>query len=161
MFSIRKATMDDVAVISEIEMICFPKAEAATRKSFEERMHIFLACFLVLERDGKVVGAINGMVVNENKITDILFEDASLHCPDGKWQSVFGLIVLPEYQRQGGAGMLLEALEKLARDDGRAGCILTCKERLISYYEKYGYHNIGVSKSVHGGAVWYDMVLEF
>ena len=27
--------------------------------------------------------------------------------------------------------------------------------------EKFGYKNLGVSKSVHGGAVWYDMILDF
>ncbi len=44
---------------------------------------------------------------------------------------------------------------------GRKGLILTCKDRLIHYYEKFGYVNLGVSESVHGGAVWYDMLLEF
>lgn len=43
----------------------------------------------------------------------------------------------------------------------RKGLILTCKARLIHYYESFGYRNLGVSKSVHGGAVWYDMLLEF
>ena len=37
----------------------------------------------------------------------------------------------------------------------------TCKEHLIPYYEKFGYRNCGVSESVHGGAVWYDMRLTF
>ena len=36
-----------------------------------------------------------------------------------------------------------------------------CKDRLIHYYAKFGYKNMGISKSVHGGAVWYDMILEF
>ena len=27
--------------------------------------------------------------------------------------------------------------------------------------KKFGYKNKGISKSVHGGAVWYDMILEF
>ena len=27
--------------------------------------------------------------------------------------------------------------------------------------KKFGYKNMGVSESVHGGAVWYDMILEF
>ena len=44
---------------------------------------------------------------------------------------------------------------------GRKGCILTYKENMISYYEKFGYQNQGVSQSEHGGAVWYDMLLEF
>ena len=48
-----------------------------------------------------------------------------------------------------------------ARQKGRAGLILTCKDRLIGFYEQFGYRNLGVSQSVHGGAVWYDMILEF
>ena len=44
---------------------------------------------------------------------------------------------------------------------GRKGLILTCKDRLIHYYAKFGYKNMGVSESVHGGAVWYDMILKF
>ena len=35
---------------------------------------------------------------------------------------------------------------------GRKGLILTCKDRLIHYYAKFGYKNMGVSESVHGGA---------
>lgn len=35
------------------------------------------------------------------------------------------------------------------------------RERLIPYYEKFGYQNQGVSDSAHGGAVWYDMRLTF
>ena len=46
-----------------------------------------------------------------------------------------------------------------AKNKGRKGLILTCKDRLIHYYAKFGYKNMGVS--VHGGAVWYDMILEF
>lgn len=48
-----------------------------------------------------------------------------------------------------------------ARKKGRAGMILTCKDKLIHYYEKFGYVNQGLSESVHGNAVWYDMLLEF
>ena len=55
----------------------------------------------------------------------------------------------------------MEAMIETAGKQGRKGLILTCKDRLIGYYEKFGYVNMGVSKSVHGGAVWYDMVLEF
>ena len=55
----------------------------------------------------------------------------------------------------------MEAMIKRAKEQGRKGLILTCKDRLIHYYEKFGYVNMGVSRSVHGGAVWYDMILEF
>ena len=90
-----------------------------------------------------------------------MFEDASLHRPMGIYQSVFGLDVVPEWQRRGIAGELMEHLIEDARRKGRKGLILTCKERLIGFYERFGYRNLGVSASVHGGAVWFDMILEF
>ena len=31
----------------------------------------------------------------------------------------------------------------------------------MGFYEQFGYKSLGVSASVHGGAVWYDMILEF
>ena len=49
---------------------------------------------------------------------------------------------------------------RAAGEKGRKGLILTCKERLLGFYERFGYRNLGVSASVHGGAVWYDMILE-
>ena len=39
--------------------------------------------------------------------------------------------------------------------------MLTCKERLLSFYRQFGYRNEGVSGSEHGGAVWYEMRLTF
>ena len=44
-----------------------------------------------------------------------------------------------------------------ARQAGKRRVVLTCKEKLIHYYERFGFSNCGVSQSVHGGAVWYDM----
>ena len=90
-----------------------------------------------------------------------MFEQAELHKEDGKWQSVFGLDVLPEHRRKGYAGQLMRALIEHSREDGRCGCILTCKGHLLPYYTRFGFRNLGVSLSQHGGAVWYDMILEF
>ena len=40
------------------------------------------------------------------------------------------------------------------------GVVLTCKDRLIHYYEKFGFVNEGLTaKSTHGGAEWYQMRL--
>ena len=69
--------------------------------------------------------------------------------------------MIAEYRRQGIAARLMRTLIEDARKKGRDGLILTCKARLIHYYETFGYRNLGVSGSVHGGAVWYDMILEF
>ena len=39
--------------------------------------------------------------------------------------------------------------------------MLTCKERLIPWYAGFGFVNEGLSASVHGGEVWYQMRLIF
>ena len=158
---IRTATMEDLDDITYLESICFPAAEAAGKESFQKRLEKFSEHFWLLFEDDELVGMVNGMVTDEKTIRDEMFEDASLHQEDGAWQSIFGLDVLPSRQRQGYAARLMEGCIAEAKRQGKKGCILTCKDRLIHYYAKFGYQNFGVSASVHGGAVWYDMILSF
>lgn len=159
--NIRNATMEDLEFLTAIEAACFPPAEAATRESFAKRLAVYPNHFWLLEEDGQVVSFVNGMVTDEPLLRDEMFEDAALHNEDGAWQMIFGVNTLPEYRRRGLAGVLLERAAADARAQGRKGCVLTCKDRLIHYYEKFGYRNEGVSQSVHGGVVWYDMRLTF
>ena len=158
---IRKAEMADLDRLTEIESICFPSAEAAGREALEQRLRAFPLHFWVMEEEGLVIGFINGMATDEPVITDVMFENAFLHKANGQWQSVFGLDVLPAYRGRGYAAQLMQALIADARAAGRRGCILTCKAHLLHYYEKFGYRSLGISDSQHGGAQWYDMVLEF
>ena len=90
-----------------------------------------------------------------------MYADASFHNEQGAWQMIFGVNTLPAYRKRGLAGQVLERVIADARAQGRKGCVLTCKDKLIHYYEKFGFQNEGVSESVHGGVVWYDMRLEF
>ena len=48
-----------------------------------------------------------------------------------------------------------------AKAQGRKGLVLTCKDRLVHYYAKFGFVSEGMSDSSHGGAVWYQMRLTF
>lgn len=158
---IRPVTIEDLDSITDVEAACFPPAEAATRESFEHRIQAFPECFFVAVHNDKIIGFINGCATDERTIRDEMFEDSSLHNPNGCYQSIFGLDVIEDYRFQGIAAELMNHLIENARSKGRKGLILTCKDRLIHYYAKFGYKNLGVSASVHGGAVWYDMLLEF
>lgn len=159
--TIRQAEADDLDGVTQVEARCFPPAEAAGREAFKERLEAFPNSFFIAEYRGELIGFINGCATDERTICDEMFENAGLHKADGAYQSVFGLDVIPEYRNRGVAALLMEHLIEDAREKGRKGLILTCKDRLIHYYEKFGYVNLGVSQSVHGGAVWYDMLLEF
>ena len=46
---------------------------------------------------------------------------------------------------------------EFSRKNNRKGITLTCEKHLIPYYEKAGFVNAGLSASVHGGDVFYDM----
>ena len=107
------------------------------------------------------MGFVNGMVTDEPDLADEMYENASLHKEDGEWQMIFGVNTIPSYRRQGCAEKLLKQVIADAREQGRKGVVLTCKERLIHYYAKFGFVNEGVSESVHGNVVWYQMRLEF
>ena len=161
MIQLRYATPEDAQALFEVESASFTEAEACSLENFQKRLAVFADCFIVLEEDGKVCGLIDGMITDQQTITDDLYEDATLHNPKGSWQSVFGLAVIPQKRRRGYASLLMMEMIEKARSENRKGVILTCKEKLIPFYEQFGFVNKGLSASVHGGAAWYDMVLDF
>lgn len=158
---IRKARMDDLDAIVELEKLCFPPAEAATRESFEKRLREFGDYFWLLFEEDVLVALVNGMVTDIPLLSDEMFEDASMHDENGAWQMIFGVETRPDYRGQGYASMLLGRVICDVKLQGRKGLVLTCKKDLIPFYAAQGFENEGVSASVHGGAVWYDMRLTF
>lgn len=158
-YHIRNVTPADLDAVTAVETACFPPAEAASREAFAYRIAVFPERFFVAEAKDRIIGIINGCSSSLPVIEDALFEPQG-HEPEGKNQMVFGLAVLPAYQRQGIAAALMEHLIAYARQTGMQQVILTCKEAKLAYYGKFGFQNRGVSQSTHGGAVWYDMTLE-
>lgn len=158
---IRKATIDDLKDITDVETICFPAAEAATEASIKNRLEVYADYFWLLYEDGVLISFVNGMVTDEPNLRDEMYEDASLHNPNGKWQMIFGVDTIPSHRCQGFAEKVLWKVVEDAKIEGRKGIVLTCKERLLHYYEKFGFVNEGVSESVHGNVMWYQMRLTF
>lgn len=158
---IRKATIEDLDAITALEAACFPAAEAASRESFRKRLEVFADRFWLLWEGDRLVSMVNGMVTDREELVDEMFADATIHQADGKWQMIFGVATHPEYQRRGLAAQVLQRAIADCKAEGRTGLILTCKEQKLHYYAKFGFMNQGVSVSEHGGALWYQMRLEF
>lgn len=156
-YSIRYADKNDLEKIAELERLCFPAEEAAAKESFLERLRVYPNHFWVLESDGRIISVINGMVTDEADLKDEMYHNADLHNENGKWQMIFGVETHPDYQRKGYAEILMKRVIEDAVSDNRAGLVLTCKEKLIHYYQKFGFVNEGISGSVHGNTVWYQM----
>ena len=158
---IRTATFKDLDAVSAVEAACFPAAEAATPAEFEERLRYYGSHFWLMFDSEKLIGFVDGMVTDKADLSDDLYAQASLHDENGAWQMIFGVNTLPEYRRQGVAAALLERAIADAKAQGRKGLVLTCKDKLVHYYAKFGFVSEGVSESTHGGVVWYQMRLTF
>ena len=159
--TIRNATLEDLAALTAIEAACFPAAEAAKEEDFRRRLSVYPNHFWLLEQEGQIVSFVNGLVTDEEKLRDEMYENAALHNEQGAWQMIFGVNTLPQYRRQGLGGQVIRRCIDDARRQGRRGVVLTCKDRLVHYYETFGFVSEGVSQSTHGGVVWYDMRLTF
>ena len=158
---IRNATMDDLQAIATVEAACFPAAEAATAEEFAGRLAHYAGHFWLLLEQGELVAFVDGFCTDMPDLTDEMYADAALHDENGAWQMIFGVNTIPEYRKHGYAGELLNRAIENARTQGRKGLVLTCKDRLIHYYAKFGFVNEGVSESVHGNVVWNQMRLTF
>ena len=158
---IRTATIQDLDAVTALEAVCFPPAEAASKESFRTRLEAFGDHFWLLFDGDVLVSMVNGMVTNLPDLADAMYHDAGMHDPKGAWQMIFGVDTHPDYQRKGYAGQVLNRAIADAKEQGRAGLVLTCKDALVHYYAKFGFEDEGVSESTHGGVVWHQMRLTF
>ncbi len=158
---IRTATMDDLEAIAQAEKESFPPSEAADRKEFEERLQQYAGHFWLMFNEERLIAFVDGFVTDEPDLTDEMYEKADMHNENGAWQMLFGVVTVPDQRNRGYAGQLIRAAIADAKKQGRKGIVLTCKEHLTGYYELFGFRNEGISKSVHGDAVWYQMRLRF
>lgn len=159
---IKHATKEDIKAIAAVEAECFPPAEAATEKDFVGRVENYGNHFWLMFDEEKLIAFVDGFVTDESDLTDEMYEKAAMHNENGAWQMIFGVNTLPDYRRQGRAGELIRRAVDDARRQGRKGLVLTCKEKLVHYYAKFGFEDEGISeKSTHGNVEWHQMRLLF
>lgn len=160
---IRTATMEDLEAITKVEALCFPQAEAATKEEFKERLTYYPNHFWLGfdEETTTLVSFVDGFATDAKDLTDEMYAKAALHRENGSWQMIFGVNTIPAFRKRGCAENLLRAAMSDAKAQKRQGLVLTCKEKLIPYYAKLGFINEGISPSVHGNVVWYQMRLTF
>ena len=154
---IRRADLSDIKALHEIESLGFPPGKAATAEAFEYRLTHFPEWFFKAEADGVIAGLINGSCSDQPYITDDLYKQGSAYSPDADNLLIYGLAVHPDFRHTGLAHRLMDHFIKAARENGKKHISLTCKESLIGFYEGMGYKSHGVSESVIGDVVSYDM----
>ena len=61
---IRHGRKEDAGELARVERACFPEAEAATEEEMAARLAVFPEHFWILEKAGRIIGFINGMVTS-------------------------------------------------------------------------------------------------
>ena len=144
-----------------MESVCYlTPTDACTREEILDRIAAAPELFMVAEdrQSGRLAGVLNGVATNEEVFRDEFFSEAGLlHDPEGSTVMLCGLDVMPEYRLRGLARAMISLYCECEKARGRKRLLLTCVEEKIDMYRKFGFRLVGVSASVYGGTVWYDM----
>ncbi len=157
MMIIRNAQLADLEAIVTIEQTNFSAEEASSAEALLTHIRHNSDTFLVAEIAGEIAGYIEGPVIETLFLTDDLFHGSKPNPSSGGTIAVTGLAISKEFQGQGIGTALIAALKDVAVSQNRLGITLTCHDHLISYYEMNGFSDQGLSESVHGGGIWFNM----
>lgn len=108
-----------------------------------------------MEEQKEILAFINGHVTDHSRIQDVMFHDPRIHNENGKWQAILGVNTSLKHQNHDYASKLMYQLIEDARKQNRKGCILTCKEELIHYYEKFGFMYLNQHLRMKLGMIWF------
>jgi len=143
----------------EIETSAYEGDEAATREKIATRIGQYPQGFVVLEKDGEVIGFINSGCADEVVMSDESFKELVGHNPDAPNVVIMSVVIFPDHQGQGYATLLMRHFVEQAEKAGKRSIHLMCKERHIALYRKFGFRYAQPSPSEHGGMSWHEMVM--
>ena len=78
-WQLKRGDLADLSAVAKVERACFPPLEAATEESFRERLKFYGNHFLLLYKEDQLISFVDGFCTNEENLTDLMYEDASLH----------------------------------------------------------------------------------
>ena len=159
--TIRHATIDDLDIITLIETTSFNKTEAAKKEEINDRLELNGDIFWLLDDFGEVLAFVHGLPTNAENLSDDMFHTREKYDINGAWLMLLSVATHPEQRFKGYAQRVMRQVIADSREQDRKGIVLTCKEHLIPFYQKFGFIREGKSASNHGGAVWYQMRLTF
>ena len=157
--TIRRVTDSDVAACHRIETAGFGPDEAATMEKIGFRQRTYPDGFLVAVQGETIAGFINSAATDTPDLANETIKDLQGHEPAGSHAVVLSLAVDPSMRGLGIAGVLLGHFISRSKKAGKHSILLLCKEDLIRFYEKFGFTDLGMSQSSHGGASWHEMAL--
>lgn len=157
--TIRRVERSDLDNCVQLEKICYPPTETATRDFIERRVEIYPDGFYVAEIDSELVGMINMGATHKNDITDEEFKKLIGHVRNGKNNVIFSLAVHPDHRGNGIAKQLVDKIITVSNKKEKGSILLLCKDHLIDFYKGLGFSYYKTSTSNFGGYKWHEMSL--
>lgn len=156
---LRNALPQDIARCIELESTAYSGNEAASPERVERRIVDYSQGFLLLERDGEVVGFVNSACTSEVNLADEALKDLADHDADAPHVVILSVVVDPALQGEGLARLMLNAFVGRMVEMGKESIHLMCEDSLVPLYEKFGFRFTRPSASRHGGKAWQEMAL--
>ena len=156
---IRTVSEQDLDRCYEIETVAYAGDEAATKQKILKRIKTYPEGFIVLENNREIIGFINSGATHEVELSDEEFKELVGHDSDGLHIVILSVVVHPVYQGKGMASKLMKNFIARMRNLGKSDIYLICQTELIDMYARYGFIDLGLSESDHGGLCWNEMSL--
>lgn len=151
----------DLDALATVEAQCFPAAEAADKATIQGRLAAYADHFWLLFDGDKLVSFVDG----GQRHAGLNRRDVRRPHPPRPQGGLANDLRCQHHPKLPQAGLwpvwCWNRVLADAKAQGRKGLVLTCKDKLVHYYAKFGFEDYGRSESVHGGAVWYEMRLVF
>lgn len=157
--NIRIVNEQDLDRCFEIESVSYSGEEAATKDKILKRIKSYPEGFIVIENDKEIMGFINSGATQKVELSDEEFKELIGHDPEGKHIVILSVVIHPDYQGRGMASKLMNSFIDKMRSLGKCDIFLICQTELIDMYAGYGFVNLGISDSDHGGMSWNEMSL--
>ena len=118
-----------------IEIGAYEGDEAATLEKIRTRIAQYPQGFLLLERDGEIVGFINSGCAHDVVMSDEAFKELVGHDPAAPNVVIMSVVVDPAQQGKGYAKLLMDAFIARMQAAGKQTIHLMCKEQHVPLYQ--------------------------
>ena len=157
--NIRNAIETDLDRCFEIERTSYSGDEAASKEKIFKRIKTYPTGFVLIENDTEIIGFINSGATDNVELSNEDFKELIGHDSNGKYIVIMSVVVHPDYQGAGMINLLMNSFVNRMKSLGKSEIFLICQANLINMYKKYGFVQLGLSESNHGGLSWYEMSL--
>lgn len=156
----RPAQPEDADRCYAIEVGAYEGDEAATLAKITKRIRDYPHGFLIMERDGQIIGFINCGCAHEVVMSDEAFKELVGHDDDASNVVIMSVVVDPACQGRGYATSMMRTFVEQMRALDKKTIHLMCKERHVDLYARLGYRYVRPSASDHGGMAWHEMLMD-